>query len=75
MGIVGYKPTADPELWIATDVKKDLQEEFCEISDEEKNVMKIFDNQKLPVLCGQCWFVFSNGMILNHRLKVYEIKQ
>lgn len=75
MGIVGYKPTADPELWIATDVKKDLQEEFCEISDEEKNIMKIFDNQKLPVLCGQCWFVFSNGMILNHRLKVYEMKQ
>ena len=67
MGIVGYKPTADPEPPIATDLKEALQEQSSVkyLMGKRINIMKIFDNQKLPVLRGQCCFVFRNDMLLD----------
>lgn len=67
MGIVEYKPTADPEPQIATDLKEALREQSSVkyLMEKRINVVMIFDNQKLPVLCGQCCFVFRNDTLVD----------
>lgn len=70
MGIVGYKSIAEPGNQIATDLKEALQEQSSlkYLMGRRNGIVKMCDNQKLPVICGQCCFVFRSDGTLNHRL-------